>query len=126
MKKLILPFVVALIATMGSISCRTGDGALSTVETMKSQEMRNFDGALKSLMKPENRASAKQSSNSAELSEQGKDLLLPASKALILSSGMSEQQMISETNGDKGAIINLATKIYFQNYAKYQKSLKNN
>jgi hypothetical protein len=126
MKKSILISAVALIVTSTIISCNNERIAVNTVESMKTKEMANFDNAMKSLGKPENRPTdeERRNANSTELSDRRKELLIPASKALILSTGISEVELQRKTNGDKSAIIVWAIQINMEKIAKIRKDLK--
>jgi hypothetical protein len=126
MKKSILISAVALIVTSTIISCNNERIAVNTVESMKTKEMANFDNAMKSLGKPENRPTdeERRNANSTELSDRRKELLIPASKALILSTGISEVELQRKTNGDKSAIIVWAIQINIEKNAKIRKNLK--
>jgi hypothetical protein len=126
MKKSILISAVALIVTSTIISCNNERMAVNTVESMKTKEMANFDNAMKSLGKPENRPTdeERRNANSTELSDRRKELLIPASKALILSTGISEVELQRKTNGDKSAIIVWAIQINIEKNAKIRKNLK--
>ena len=46
------------------------------------------------------------------MSERRKAILVPASKDLILSTGVSEKEMMEKTKGNSGSIIVWAYKIY--------------
>lgn len=93
------------------MSCAT-DNALVSNEPGRTVEMQNFEKAMKSLRDPQNRATAEEKrSGSAELSERRKRLLVPASLDLIKSTGVSEDEIKKQTNGDITAIIVWALKI---------------
>lgn len=107
--------LLAAFAMLGLISCANEGNIVNTAENMKSTEMQDLDKAFRSLGDPQNRPTQEEkNSKTAELSDRRKALLLPASKALILSTGVSEKEMMRQTNGDTSAIIIWATKIYLK------------
>lgn len=55
---------------------------------------------------------------SFQMSEQRKDLLMPAAKHLIKSTGIKDEQIERTTNGDKTKIILWAMEIFQDNYKK--------
>ncbi|AZA52922.1 hypothetical protein EG348_07830 [Chryseobacterium sp. G0201] len=101
--------------------------AVNNVESMKSDEMVNFDKAMKSLMNPENLSTPEEKAkngNSTELNERSKEILYLASKKLISANGISEQELASRTSNSKEQAISLAQKIYFEKYNDIQKKIK--
>ncbi|KQT24031.1 hypothetical protein ASG22_08390 [Chryseobacterium sp. Leaf405] len=112
MKKQLL---LAAFAILGLSSCTNESNMVNTAESMKTIEMQNYDKAFRSLGDPQNRPTEEEKkSKTTELSDRRKALLLPASRALILSTGVTESQLMRQTNGDTSAIIIWATKIYLQ------------
>jgi flagellar motor protein MotB len=100
---------------LGLTSCTNESTLANTAESMKTPAMQAYDKAFRSLGDPRNRPNEEErKSNTRELSDRRKALLLPACKDLVLSTGVSEAQMMSETHGDTSAIIIWATKIYQQ------------
>lgn len=98
---------------------------INTAESMKTPEMQAYDRAFRSLGEPQNRPNEEErKSKTAELSDRRKALLLPACKDLVLSTGISEAQLIKQTNGDMSAIIVWATKIYQQKNSEIAGKLK--
>lgn len=122
MKKNILYLLTVGFLLTAFVSCLNESTAVNTVESLKSQEMLNFDTALKSISAPENRGVAL--GNSEESNAKRIELLLPSAKALLLANGFSERRISKETNNDKAKMINLASQIYFKNYAQYENRLK--
>ncbi|MCT2564703.1 hypothetical protein [Chryseobacterium herbae] len=122
MKKLFLSAVVAVL-TLGS--CSNESAAVNTVETMKTPQMEKFDKAFKSLGDPQNRPTEEEKKrNTSELSDRRKALLVPASKELILSTGVKEVEITRKTGGDMSQIIVWATQIYMQKSDDIRKNLK--
>jgi len=110
---------------LGLTSCSNERTAIENVESMKTTEMTNFNKALRSLNEPKNRPIAEErKQNSLELSDSKKELLVPASKDLILSTGISEKEMMQQTGGDKTKLIVWANKIYFEKSRQINRNLK--
>ncbi len=122
MKKLFLSSAFALLTLA---SCNNEGTAVNTVETMKTPQMENFDKAFKSLGDPQNRPTEEERKrNTSELSDRRKALLVPASKELILSTGVTEAELMRKTGGDMSQIIVWATQIYMQKSDEIRKNIK--
>ena len=122
MKKL---FISAVFATLTLVSCNNEGSAVNTVESMKTPQMENFDKAFKSLGDPQNRPTEEEKKrNTSELSDRRKALLVPASKELILSTGVTEAEMTRKTGGDMSQIIVWATQIYMEKSDKIRRNIK--
>ncbi|MFN1216476.1 hypothetical protein ACKW6Q_05755 [Chryseobacterium kwangjuense] len=122
MKKL---FLSAAFAALALISCNNEGTAVNTVESMKTPQMENFDKAFKSLGDPQNRPTEEERKrNTSELSDRRKALLVPASKELILSTGITEAEITRKTGGDMSQIIVWATQIYMQKSDEIRKNIK--
>ncbi|MGN7759097.1 hypothetical protein ACTJIV_16625 [Chryseobacterium sp. 22532] len=122
MKKL---FLSAAFAALTLISCNNEGSAVNTVESMKTPQMENFDKAFKSLGDPQNRPTEEERKrNTSELSDRRKALLVPASKELILSTGVTETELMRKTGGDMSQIIVWATQIYMQKSDEIRKNIK--
>ncbi|KFF24613.1 hypothetical protein [Chryseobacterium vrystaatense] len=122
MKKL---FMSAAFAALTLVSCNNEGSALNTVESMKTPQMENFDKAFKSLGDPQNRPTEEERKrNTSELSDRRKALLVPASKELILSSGVTEAELTRKTGNDMSQIIVWATQIYMQKSDDIRKNIK--
>ncbi|WP_153395048.1 hypothetical protein [Chryseobacterium vaccae] len=118
-------FLLAAFATLTLISCNNEGNAVNTVESMKTPQMENFDKAFKSLGDPQNRPTEEEKKrNTSELSDRRKALLVPASKELILSSGVTEAELMRKTGGDMSQIIVWATQIYMKKSDEIRKNLK--
>ena len=120
MKKRLLP---AAFAILGLFSCTNEGNVITTAENMKTTEMKNFRMAFKTLGEPQNRPTEEEK-RSSELSERRKALLVPASKDLILSTGVSEKEMMDKTKGNSGSIIIWANQIYNKMNRNINQSLK--
>jgi hypothetical protein len=122
MKKHLLLSAIAIISL---ISCNNEGTAVNTVESMKTPQMENFDKAFKSLGDPQNRPTEEEKQRkTSELSDRRKALLIPASKELIISSGITEAELTRKTGGDMSQIIVWATQIYMQKSDEIRKNLK--
>ncbi|UWX60730.1 hypothetical protein N0B40_00335 [Chryseobacterium oranimense] len=122
MKKL---FLSAAFATLTLVSCNNEGSVVNTVETMKTPQMENFDKAFKSLGDPKNRPTEEERKrNTSELSDRRKALLVPASKELILSTGVTKTELTRKTGGDMSQIIVWATQIYMQKSDEIRKNIK--
>ncbi len=122
MKKHLL---LSAIAVISIISCNNEGTAVNTVQSMKTPQMENFDKAFKSLGDPQNRPTEEEKKrNTSELSDRRKALLVPASKELILSTGITEAELERKTGGDMSQIIVWATQIYMQKSDDIRRNLK--
>ncbi|KFF18100.1 hypothetical protein [Chryseobacterium sp. JM1] len=122
MKKL---FISAAFATLTLVSCNNEGSAVNTVESMKTPQMEKFDKAFKSLGDPQNRPTEEEKKrNTSELSDRRKALLVPASKELIISTGITEAELTRKTGGDMSQIIVWATQIYMQKSDEIRKNIK--
>jgi len=118
-------FFTAVFAVLSLVSCSNEGTAVNTVETMKTPQMENFDKAFKSLGDPQNRPTEEERKrNTSELSDRRKALLVPASKELILSTGVTEAELMRKTGGDMSQIIVWATQIYMQKSDEIRKNIK--
>ncbi len=121
MKKILL----SAIAVICLVSCNNESTAADTVQNMKTPQMENFDKAFRSLGDPQNRPTEEEKKrNTSELSDRRKALLVPASKELILSTGVTETELMRKTGGDMGQIIVWATQIYMKKSDEIRKNIK--
>ena len=118
-------FLMAAFAVLTLISCNNEGSTTNTVESMKTPQMENFDKAFKSLGDPQNRPTEEEKKRStSELSDRRKALLVPASKELILSTGVTEAELMRKTGGDMSQIIVWATQIYMKKSDEIRKNIK--
>ena len=76
----------------------SSSNSVANYETMKTPEMKNFENAMKSLGKPENRPTPEEiASNGGELSERRLLLLLDAAKLFLVSEGISDERLNNMT-----------------------------
>ena len=118
-------FLLTAFAALTLISCNNEGPAVNTVASMKTPQMENFDKAFKSLGDPQNRPTEEEKKrNTSELSDRRKALLVPASKELILSTGVTEAELMRKTGGDMSQIIVWATQIYMKKSDEIRKNIK--
>ncbi|MDP9960158.1 hypothetical protein [Chryseobacterium lathyri] len=118
-------FLQTAFTVLVLISCSNENSAVHTVESMKTPQMENFDKAFKSLGDPQNRPTEEERKrNTSELSDRRKAILAPASKEMILSTGVTEAELMRKTGGDMSQIIVWATQIYMQKSDDIRKNLK--
>ena len=107
------------------VSCSNEQSVINTAESMKTPELENFDKAFKSLGDPKNQPTEEEKRrNSVDLSDRRKEIILPASKALITSTGISDAEMNNKTGGDKNKIIAWALDISFKKKEEIYKTMK--
>ena len=118
-------FLLTAFTALTLISCNNEGNAVNTVESMKTPQMESFDKAFKSLGDPQNRPTEEEKKrNTSELSDRRKALLVPASKELILSTGVTEAELMRKTGGDMSQIIVWATQIYMKKSDEIRKNIK--
>jgi hypothetical protein len=123
MKKTILFGVVAL----AMLSCNKDQTKPSPESQHKKQiftqrtspELERFRLAINEMNRPEYAPSKEYiQSYGDELSDERKQILFEPAKALILSTGITERDLIKETNNDVNQILNKAFKIYISQTSK--------
>jgi hypothetical protein len=120
MRKILL--ATALCGALGLISCTNEKMAVNTVEEMKTTEMKNFDGALKTIMKPENRATPTEREQlGGKLNEKSLAILYSASKGLLTAHGT--RVVDANTREEKEMAISMATKLYFEKIGNIKRNL---
>ena len=104
-------------------SCSNEKMAVNSVENMKTTDMRNFDSALKKLMKPENRSTPEEKARlGAQLNDKSLDILYSASKQLL---NIEEDRLgVAVSRADKEQVISRATKLYFEKIGKINSTIK--
>ncbi|MCY0979235.1 hypothetical protein PGH12_01660 [Chryseobacterium wangxinyae] len=126
MKKLIFIFIMsgAMVACQNDekVSSQQEESMMhqemvQKVNNSKTKEMTDFDAALKKIGKdgPE-----KYIDPNGQLNQAGFNLLAPLAKKIIISSGKTEADLRSLSDGD---LINDAFRVYQQNMSKYRSSL---
>lgn len=123
MKKTILLGFLALAA----LSCSKQQTKPSAESIHKQQifkqrtspELENFRLALNQMNRPEYAPSREYMEKYGdELSDERKQILFEPGKALILSTGITERELVKETNNDRDKILNKAFKIYISQTSK--------
>lgn len=105
--------LIAAAFVMILASCSNENTAVLTQENQKTEAVNNFKKALISFNKPDNQTTEaeKQAKEYPEMSERKLDILYPAAKGLIKSTGVKEEEMQRATNGDKKATLKWALEI---------------
>jgi len=117
-------FVSLLMGSLTILSCTSEHNAITTVEAMKTVEMKNFDGALKSLMKAENRSTLEEKMRlGAQLNDRSLNILYNASNDFLVAHG--RRLNVAENREQKEQVISQATKLYFERLKNVQNNLTN-
>lgn len=88
-------------------------------EQRTSPELESFRLALNQMNRPEYAPSREYMEKYGdELSDERKQILFEPGKALILSTGITERELVKETNNDRDKILNKAFKIYISQTSK--------
>lgn len=115
--------VFIAIVCFFTIACQNDQGqtaeSFQTVESVKSEGMRKFDGSLKEIAKSKGKFVDK----NKQLSVEGIDLLYPAAKTIAMEAGMDENEI--RTKGKK-EILKFAFSMYHKNLAQYRNEIKSN
>ncbi|WP_123981894.1 hypothetical protein [Chryseobacterium sp. G0201] len=109
MKKTILLVSFSLLAFL---SCANESSATSTMpDVSKPEAVQKFNLAIKKVAM-EKEPAPTTPRTSAELSDYKKEMLLPAAKDLIASSGVSYSEIERQTGGDREKILKWAVEVY--------------
>lgn len=104
-------------------SCSSEQSTISSLENSKTQEMKNFDSALKSLMKPENRSTPEEKTRwGAQLNDRSLDILYNASNKLLSINRVEFAK--AESRDGKEKVISQATKLYFEKLKGIEQNVK--
>lgn len=123
MKKQIITY--AVLALLSLSACTAESTTSETVESLRTEQMKNFGKAMRSLGNPENRPTEEElKGGSSELSDRRKQILIPSSLELIKSEGFTDADIESKTRGEAGAIIIWATEINIKKNAEIKEKLK--
>ncbi|WP_353100968.1 hypothetical protein [Myroides odoratus] len=77
------------------------------------EEIEAFKAALREINSPENRPTPEEQAKlGSELSDKNKQILLTPAKKLIYATGVTETELVAETNNDINAILNKAFQIF--------------
>lgn len=109
MKKTVL---LLSISVLSFISCANESNLATTAtpQLAKPEAISKFNAAIKQVAILT--AQSPVSRTSAELSDDKKDMLIPAAKELIISSGVSNKELERQTNNDREKILKWAVQLY--------------
>lgn len=101
-------------------SCNNESIPTVTQENLKTEAVQNFKRAITTVNNSKDLPQSEERQSSGyqfpQLSEKRKDILVPAAKSLIKSTGVKDEQIEKATNGDKTKIILWAMEIFQENY----------
>ncbi|MEN4759696.1 hypothetical protein ABEG63_05085 [Chryseobacterium sp. C39-AII1] len=120
MKKTVLLFSISVLSI---ISC-ANESTLATTATpqlTKPEAVSKFNAAIKKVAMIKDPAPS-MPKTSAELSDEKKDMLIPAAKELIASTGVSSAEIERQTNNDREKILKWAVQVY----GEYNKKINQN
>ncbi len=122
MKKTVLLFS---IAAMSMISCGNESSLATNVtpEVTKPDAVAKFNAAIKKVAMIKDPAPS-MPRTSAELSDEKKDMLIPAAKELIASTGVSTTEIERQTANDREKILKWAVQIYGEYNKKANQNFK--
>jgi len=116
------PFLLLSISLLTILSCANENVATSAVpEISKPEAVQKFNQAIKKVAM-EKEPVPERPKTSAELSDYKKDMLLPAAKDLIASSGVTYSDIEKRTKGDREKILEWAVQVY----GEYNKQINQN
>lgn len=120
MKKTVLLFSISLLTF---VSCANESNLATTVtpQVTKPDAVAKFNEAIKKVAMIKDPAPA-MPRTSAELSDEKKDMLIPAAKQLIASTGVSSAEIERQTNNDREKILKWAVQVY----GEYNKKVNQN
>jgi len=115
-------FLLLSIPLLTILSCANENMATSAIpEVSKPEAVQKFNMAIKKVAM-EKEPAPERPKTSAELSDYKKDMLLPAAKDLIASSGVSYSEIEKRTENDREKILQWAVKVY----GEYNKAISQN
>ncbi|MDQ0067464.1 hypothetical protein [Chryseobacterium lathyri] len=113
-------FLFAIACTFFLTSCNNESIPTVAQESLKTDAVQNFKRAITTMNTSKDLPMSEEKQNSEyqfpQLSEKRKDILLPAAKSLIKSTGIKDEQIEKTTHGDKTKIILWAMEIFHDNY----------
>lgn len=106
-------FLAAALCCIALSSCTSESMQLTSQENQKSEAIENFKKALISLNSPANLSTKeeKRAPGYPEMNERKLNLLYPAAKGMIQSTGVTEAELQKTTDGDKKAAVQWALEI---------------
>jgi len=115
-------FLLLSIPLLTILSCANENMATSAIpEVSKPEAVQKFNMAIKKVAM-EKEPAPERPKTSAELSDYKKDMLLPAAKDLIASSGVSYSEIEKRTENDREKILQWAVNVY----GEYNKAISQN
>ncbi|MFP3597499.1 hypothetical protein [Chryseobacterium sp. SIMBA_029] len=107
-------FLLMAACSLFLVSCSNENIPVLSQENQKNEAVQNFKQALTHLNNPENLPTEeeKRSPEFPEMSERRLDILYPAAKGLIKSTGVKDDELKKATNGDKKATLKWALEIF--------------
>lgn len=113
-------FLLAIACFIFLTSCSNESIATTAQENQKTEAVQNFKRAITAVNTSKDLPQSEEKQNPEyqfpQLSEKRKDILLPAAKSLIKSTGVKDEQIEKNTHGDKTKIILWAMQIFQDNY----------
>ncbi|KXH85370.1 hypothetical protein [Chryseobacterium kwangjuense] len=113
-------FLFAIASIFFLTSCNNESIPAAAQDSQKTEAVQNFKRAITTVNTSKNLPLSEEKQNSEyqfpQLSEKRKDILLPAAKSLIKSTGVKDEQIEKATQGDKTKIILWAMEIFQDNY----------
>ncbi|SFN10348.1 hypothetical protein SAMN05421594_1034 [Chryseobacterium oleae] len=113
-------FLFAIAGFCFLASCNNESMATTAQENQKTEAVQNFKRAITAVNTSKDLPQSEEKQNPEyqfpQLSEKRKDILLPAAKSLIKSTGVKDEQIEKNTHGDKTKIILWAMEIFQDNY----------
>lgn len=113
-------FLFAIASFLFLTSCNNETIPVAAQDNLKTEAVQNFKRAITTINTSKNLPLSEEKQNSEyqfpQLSEKRKDILLPAAKSLIKSTGVKDEQIEKATQGDKTKIILWAMEIFQDNY----------
>ncbi|WP_131701390.1 hypothetical protein [Chryseobacterium sp. FH2] len=122
MKKTVLLLSISLLPF---ISCTNESNIATNVtpQATKPEAVAKFNGAIKKVAMIKDPAPA-MPKTSAELSDEKKDMLIPAAKELIASTGVTLAEIERQTNNDREKILKWAVQVYGDYNKKVNQNFK--
>ncbi len=113
-------FLFAFACFVVATSCNNESIPTVAQENQTTEAVQNFKRAIIEMNNSKDlpivKEKRRKGSSFPEMSEQRQDILVPAAKHLIKSTGVKEEEIEKTTSGDKGKIIAWAMEIFQNNY----------
>lgn len=115
-------FLFAVICFFVMTSCSNESIPVAAQENLTAEAVQNFKKAIITFNNAKDLPMFEKKTKNLqfpEMSEQRKEILLPAARQLIKSTGIKEEQIEKTTNGNKSKIIVWAMEIFQNNYPNF-------